>query len=75
MHTHNVYIVGSTRPIDRSKLNVNGSSITLDHPFAATGARIVDNLAKILHEKGRGGGLISICTARGVGISAILEAA
>ena len=59
--------------IDRSKLNVNGSSLAAGHPFAATGGRIVANLAKILDEKGSGRGLISICAAGGQGVTAILE--
>jgi acetyl-CoA C-acetyltransferase len=62
-------------PIDRTKLNVNGSSLAAGHPFAATGARIVATLAKLLHEKGKGRGLISICAAGGQGVTAILEAA
>jgi acetyl-CoA C-acetyltransferase len=59
--------------IDRSKLNVKGSSVALGHPFAATGGRIVGSLAKML--KGTSGkrGLISICTAGGMGVVAILE--
>ncbi len=62
--------------IDRSKLNVKGSSLAAAHPFAATGARIVANLAKLLHEKGTGSrGLISICAAGGQGVVAILEGA
>ena len=60
--------------IDRSKLNVNGSSLAAGHPFAATGGRIVASLAKQLHEKGSGRGLISICAAGGQGVVAILEA-
>ncbi|MDI9818121.1 MULTISPECIES: acetyl-CoA C-acetyltransferase [unclassified Legionella] len=60
--------------IDESKMNINGSSIALGHPFAATGTRIVSNLAKLLHQKGKGRGLISICTAGGMGVAAILEA-
>lgn len=60
--------------IDRSKLNVNGSSLAAGHPFAATGGRIVATLAKLLHEKGSGRGLISICAAGGQGVTAILEA-
>jgi acetyl-CoA C-acetyltransferase len=60
-------------PIDRAKLNVNGSSLAAGHPFAATGARIVATLAKLLHEKGSGRGLISICAAGGQGVTAILE--
>jgi acetyl-CoA C-acetyltransferase len=58
--------------IDRAKLNVHGSSIAFGHPFAATGARIVANMAKILSQKG-GRGLISICTAGGMGVAAIME--
>ena len=60
--------------IDREKLNVKGGSLGAGHPFAATGARIVANLAKLLHEKGSGRGLISICAAGGQGVVAILEA-
>ena len=60
--------------IDRSKLNVKGSSIAFGHPFAATGARIVGNLAKLLSENG-GRGLISVCTAGGMGVAAIMESA
>ena len=60
--------------IDRSKLNVNGSSLAAGHPFAATGGRIVAQLAKMLHEAGPGKrGLISICAAGGQGVVAILE--
>ena len=59
--------------IDRKKLNVNGSSLAIGHPFAATGARIVATLAQILEEKGSGRGLISVCTAGGMGVCAILE--
>ncbi|WP_405225668.1 acetyl-CoA C-acetyltransferase [Lentisalinibacter sediminis] len=61
--------------IDRSKLNVVGGSIAIGHPFAATGARIVGTLAKLLASKGSGRGLISVCTAGGMGVTAILEAA
>ena len=59
--------------IDRSKLNVNGSSLAAGHPFAATGGRIIANLAKLLAEKGSGRGVISICAAGGQGVTAILE--
>ena len=59
--------------IDRSKLNVKGSSLAAAHPFAATGARIVANAAKLLDEKGSGRALISICAAGGQGVVAILE--
>ena len=60
-------------PIDRAKLNPKGSSVAIGHPFAATGARIVATLAKQLAERGAGRGLISICTAGGMGVTAILE--
>ena len=59
--------------IDRSRLNVNGSSLAAGHPFAATGGRIVATLAKLLAEKGSGRGLISVCAAGGQGVVAILE--
>ena len=60
--------------IDRAKVNVMGSSLAFGHPFAATGARIVANLAKLLSARG-GKGLISVCTAGGMGVAAILESA
>lgn len=61
--------------VDRSKLNVKGSSLAAGHPFAATGGRIVASLAKMLHERGPGSrGLVSICAAGGQGVVAILEA-
>lgn len=59
--------------IDRAKLNVKGSSLAVGHPFAATGARIVATLAKIIDENNGGRGLISVCTAGGMGVTAILE--
>lgn len=59
--------------IDRSKLNVNGSSLAAGHPFAATGGRIVASAAKLLNEKGSGRVLISICAAGGQGVVAIIE--
>ena len=59
--------------IDMSKVNTKGGSIAIGHPFAATGARIVATMAKLLEKKGSGRGLISICTAGGMGISAIME--
>jgi len=60
--------------IDRAKLNVKGSSLAFGHPFAATGARLLANLSKLLAENG-GRGLISVCTAGGMGVAAILESA
>ncbi len=59
--------------IDRSKLNIKGGSVALAHPFGATGGRILGGLAKILAQKGKGRGLISICTGGGMGVTAILE--
>jgi acetyl-CoA C-acetyltransferase len=65
---------GTLGSIDRSRLNVAGSSLAVGHPFAATGGRIVATLAKLLHERGSGRGLISICAAGGQGVTAILSA-
>ncbi|HKG17559.1 MAG TPA: acetyl-CoA C-acyltransferase, partial [Solirubrobacteraceae bacterium] len=70
--------LGRDRPlgtIDRSRLNVTGSSLAVGHPFGATGARIVATLAKLLAENGSGRGLISICAAGGQGVAAIMERA
>ncbi|MDE1153838.1 MAG: acetyl-CoA C-acetyltransferase [Micavibrio sp.] len=69
-------VLGLAAPIgafDRSKLNTKGSSVALGHPFAATGARITGTLAKMLSTGGQKRGLISICTAGGMGIAAIIE--
>jgi acetyl-CoA C-acetyltransferase len=59
--------------IDRSRMNIRGGSVALGHPFAATGGRILATLAKILDENKGGRGLISICAAGGLGITAIVE--
>ncbi|MEY8758461.1 acetyl-CoA C-acetyltransferase [Chryseobacterium tongliaoense] len=59
--------------IDRNKLNVKGGSLAAAHPFAATGGRIIATLAKLLNEKGSGKGFISICAARGQGVTMIIE--
>jgi acetyl-CoA C-acetyltransferase len=64
---------GALGAINRSKLNVKGGSLAIGHPFAATGTRIVASLAKILDENQAKRGLISICTAGGMGVTAILE--
>jgi len=61
-------------PIDLAKLNVKGGSLAMGHPFAATGARVIMTLAKLLNENGGGRGLVSVCTAGGMGVTAILEA-
>jgi acetyl-CoA C-acetyltransferase len=58
--------------IDREKINVRGGSLGAGHPFGATGARIVANLAKILDENGSGRGVISVCAAGGLGVVAIM---
>lgn len=59
--------------IDPAKINVHGSSLATGHPFAATGTRIVATLAKLLAQRGSGRGLISICTAGGMGVVAMME--
>ena len=59
--------------IDRERLNVNGGSLAMGHPFAATGARMLAALAKALAQRGSGRGLISVCTAGGMGVTAIVE--
>ncbi len=59
--------------IDRSRMNVKGGSVAIGHPFAATGARILSTLAQELDNAGKGRGLISVCTAGGMGVAAILE--
>ena len=61
--------------IDRQKVNVHGGSLAAGHPFAATGGRIIGGLAKMLHQQGTGRGLISVCAAGGMGVTAIMEAA
>ena len=60
--------------IDRDRLNVHGGSLAAGHPFGATGGRIVATLAKALSERGSGRGVISICAAGGLGVTAIMEA-
>ena len=64
---------GALGVIDRAKLNVKGGSLAIGHPFAATGTRIVATLAKILDDTHAKRGLISVCTAGGMGVTAILE--
>jgi acetyl-CoA C-acetyltransferase len=65
---------GPLGSIDRSRLNVKGGSVALGHPFAATGTRILGTLAKILAgDAGARRGLISVCTAGGMGVTAIVE--
>ncbi|WP_018568253.1 acetyl-CoA C-acetyltransferase [Streptomyces sp. PsTaAH-124] len=63
-------------PVDHARLNVAGSSLATGHPFAATGARVVATLARLLAEReGPARGLISVCAAGGQGVTAILERA
>jgi acetyl-CoA C-acetyltransferase len=59
--------------VDRTRLNIKGGSLAIGHPFAATGARILGGLAKLIDTAGSGRGLISICTAGGMGVTAIVE--
>lgn len=69
-------VLGRNQPmgaIDQSRMNIKGGSLALGHPFAATGGRIVATSAKILKEKGKGRILLSICTAGGMGVAAIIE--
>lgn len=69
-------LFGQNKPlgkIDRAKLNVKGSSLAAGHPFAATGGRVIATMTKLLHQKGRGRGFISVCAAGGQGITAIIE--
>jgi len=68
-----VGLPGKLGEIDRSKLNIRGGSVALGHPFAATGGRILATLAKIIDQNGGGRGLVSICAAGGLGVTAILE--
>jgi acetyl-CoA C-acetyltransferase len=68
--------LGLDRPlgsIDRSRMNVKGGSVAIGHPFAATGGRILATMAKLLALRGSGRGLISVCTAGGMGVTAIVE--
>ncbi|HEY1492606.1 MAG TPA: acetyl-CoA C-acyltransferase, partial [Steroidobacteraceae bacterium] len=71
---HALGLTGALGSIDRAKLNIKGGSLALGHPFAATGTRIVSALAKILSADANAKrGLISVCTAGGMGVTAILE--
>jgi acetyl-CoA C-acetyltransferase len=71
---HALGLPGPLGSIDRGKLNVKGGSVALGHPFAATGTRIVASLAKLLAADGNAKrGLVSVCTAGGMGVTAIIE--
>ncbi|MGB0958341.1 MAG: acetyl-CoA C-acyltransferase, partial [Litorivicinus sp.] len=65
---------GALGAIDQAKMNVTGSSLALGHPFAATGARVLGTAAKLLSSGSGGRALISVCTAGGMGVAAIVEA-
>jgi acetyl-CoA C-acetyltransferase len=68
--------LGRDRPlgtIDRSRMNTKGGSVAIGHPFAATGARLLATMAKLLNERDSGRGLISVCTGGGMGVTAIVE--
>jgi acetyl-CoA C-acetyltransferase len=64
---------GPLGAVDAERLNVNGSSLAVGHPFAATGGRITATLGKLLAQRGSGRGLISICAAGGQGVTALVE--
>jgi len=71
---HALGLPGPLGSIDRGKLNIKGGSVALGHPFAATGTRIVASLAKMLAADANAKrGLVSVCTAGGMGVTAILE--
>ncbi len=69
----NLGLKGALGSIDRSKLNVNGGSLAAGHPFAATGGRLIAGLAKELHARGGGTGLLSVCAAGGLGVTALIS--
>ncbi|TMN17384.1 acetyl-CoA C-acetyltransferase [Pseudoxanthomonas sp. X-1] len=71
--THRLGLPGPMGRIDPEKINPNGSSLAAGHPFAATGARIIGTVAKELAQRGGGRALVSICTAGGMGVVAIVE--
>lgn len=66
-------LAGALGKLDRSKLNVNGSSLATGHPFAATGGRILASTAKLLAQRGGGRALVSVCAAGGLGVAVLLE--
>lgn len=71
--THRLGLPGPLGRIDPARINPNGSSLATGHPFAATGARIIATVAKELAQRGSGRALVSICTAGGMGVVAIVE--
>lgn len=71
--TYRLGLPGPLGRIDPARINPNGSSLATGHPFAATGARIIATVAKELAQRGGGRALVSICTAGGMGVVAIVE--
>lgn len=61
--------------VDRAKLNVNGGSIAIGHPFAATGGRMVLSTLRELSKRGGQHALLTLCAAGGLGAALVLEAA
>lgn len=59
--------------IDPDRLNVNGGSIALGHPFGATGARVLTSLANEMERRDVQLGLVSVCAAGGIGCAIVLE--
>ncbi len=59
--------------IDRTKLNVKGSSLAAGHPFAATGGRIIATAAKLINQKGSGHVLVSICPRSGGAVLSVQD--
>jgi acetyl-CoA C-acetyltransferase len=75
---YNKDVLGRETPmgeVDRDRINVKGSSLAYGHPFAATGARILGMTAKMLHTEDKQRALISVCTAGGMGVTALVERA
>src|SRR5690606_1363278 len=73
---YNLTILGRDAPLGAvpvEKINIKGSSLAYGHPFAATGARILGLTAKLLNTHQKSRALISICTAGGMGVAALLE--
>jgi acetyl-CoA acyltransferase len=67
---------GSSQPVgevDRAKLNVMGGSIAIGHPFGATGARITTTLLNELRRRGGQFGLMTVCSAGGMGFAMVVE--
>jgi acetyl-CoA C-acetyltransferase len=75
---YNRDVLGRETPlgsVDPTRINVKGSSLAYGHPFAATGARILGLTAKLLATSDKQRALISVCTAGGQGVAALVERA